>query len=88
MSGTVLRAYLSEINAAPLLSADEERKLAARVAEGDAEARDHLVRANLRLVVMIAKSFLWQGLPLEDLIAEGNLVQVQTRSCLKQVRPE
>jgi RNA polymerase primary sigma factor len=68
-----LRSYLTEIDAVPLLSADEERELAARVAEGGAEARDRLVRSNLRLVVSIAGSFRGWGLPLEDLIAEGNL---------------
>jgi len=65
--------YLRDINETPLLDADEERELAWRVDDGDAEARDHLVRANLRLVVSIARGFAGRGLPLEDLIAEGNM---------------
>lgn len=66
-------SYLSEINETSLLDAAAERELAYRVADGDSEARDHMVRANLRLVVSIAKSYRGKGLPIEDLIAEGNL---------------
>ncbi|MDB5307125.1 MAG: polymerase subunit sigma [Gemmataceae bacterium] len=66
-------SYLSEINRTPLLTADEERQLAARIAAGDRAARDHLARANLRLVVRIARQYAGGGLALEDLIAEGNL---------------
>jgi RNA polymerase primary sigma factor len=65
--------YLRDINETPLLTADEERELAWRIAAGDAEARDHLVRANLRLVVSLARRYAGRGLPTEDLIAEGNL---------------
>jgi RNA polymerase primary sigma factor len=68
-----LQIYLQEINATALLSAAEERELAERVAEGDPEARDHMVKANLRLVVNIARNYLGKGLCLEDLIEEGNL---------------
>jgi RNA polymerase primary sigma factor len=67
-----LEPYLREINSTRLLSADEEKKLAYRIEEGDAEARDHLVRANLRLVVSIAQGYRGRGLDLQDLIAEGN----------------
>jgi RNA polymerase primary sigma factor len=66
-------AYLSEIGDAALLTAEQERELALRIARGDAEARDRLVRANLRLVVAIARKHPRRSLPLEDLIAEGNL---------------
>src|SRR5262249_7475183 len=52
---------------------DEERALADRVAQGDPEARDHMVKANLRLVVNIARGYTGKGLNLEDLIEEGNL---------------
>jgi RNA polymerase primary sigma factor len=68
-----LETYLREIDNTRLLSAEEERQLAYRVGTGDCEARDHLVRANLRLVVHIARSYLGKGLGLEDLIEEGNL---------------
>jgi RNA polymerase primary sigma factor len=65
--------YLQEINQTPLLGASEEKELGQRVEGGDAEARDHLVRANLRLVVNIARMYSGRGLCLQDLIAEGNL---------------
>src|SRR3989454_10193516 len=68
-----LETYLREINETPLLKADEEKELAYRIEDGDSEARDHLVRANLRLVVNIARSYQGKGLGLQDLIAEGNL---------------
>jgi RNA polymerase primary sigma factor len=68
-----LATYFRDIQKAPLLDAAEEKSLASRVEEGDREARDHLVRANLRLVVYIARRYLGRGLDLEDLIAEGNL---------------
>ena len=72
-SHSPLQIYLHDINATPLLSAEEERTLAARVAEGDPYAREHMVKANLRLVVNIARGYLNKGLSLEDLIEEGNL---------------
>ena len=68
-----LETYLRQINETPLLSAEEERQLAHRIEEGDQAARDQMVRANLRLVVNIARSYPGKGLPLQDLIAEGNL---------------
>jgi len=70
---TSFSTYLVEINDTPLLSAVQERELGARVIGGDAEARDHMVRANLRLVVNIARGYLGKGLALEDLISEGNM---------------
>ncbi|QDV36790.1 sigma-70 family RNA polymerase sigma factor [Tautonia plasticadhaerens] len=73
ISRTPLQIYLQDINGTALLSADEERRLAYRVAEGDPEAREHMVKANLRLVVNIARGYLGKGLGLEDLIEEGNL---------------
>jgi RNA polymerase primary sigma factor len=68
-----LETYLGEINETPLLSAEEEKQLAQRIEAGDLVARDHMVRANLRLVVNIARSYTGRGLGLQDLIAEGNL---------------
>ncbi len=68
-----LETYLREINETSLLTADEEKELAYRIADSDIEARDRMVRANLRLVVNIARSYTGKGLPLPDLIEEGNL---------------
>lgn len=68
-----LETYLREINETALLSADEEQELAIRIGEGDVEARDRMVRANLRLVVNIARGYTGKGLSLQDLIEEGNL---------------
>jgi RNA polymerase primary sigma factor len=68
-----LETYLREINETALLSADEEKELAYRIATGDTEARDQMVRANLRLVVNIARGYTGKGLALQDLIEEGNL---------------
>jgi RNA polymerase primary sigma factor len=68
-----LETYLREINATPLLNADQEKELARRIEGGDREARDRMVRANLRLVVNIARGYTGKGLSLQDLIEEGNL---------------
>ena len=72
-NSSTLQIYLQDINSTPLLSSQEERRLAERVAMGDPVARDHMVKANLRLVVNIARGYLGKGLCLEDLIEEGNL---------------
>ncbi|OWK34492.1 sigma-70 family RNA polymerase sigma factor [Fimbriiglobus ruber] len=68
-----LETYLREINETSLLTADQEKDLARRIAVGDTEARDQMVRANLRLVVNIARGYTGKGLALQDLIEEGNL---------------
>jgi RNA polymerase primary sigma factor len=68
-----LETYLREINETPLLNAKQEKDLARRIELGDSEARDQMVRANLRLVVNIARSYTGKGLALQDLIEEGNL---------------
>jgi len=68
-----LKIYLREIGEFPLLSREEEETLADRLTEGDEEARKELIRSNLRLVVKIAKKYEHLGLPLLDLIEEGNL---------------
>jgi RNA polymerase primary sigma factor len=68
-----LRLYLREISRISLLSAQRELDLAQRVERGDRDARNHLIEANLRLVVSIAKRYVGQGLALEDLIGEGNI---------------
>jgi len=68
-----LRLYLREIARIPLLNAAKEVTLAQQAERGEKEARDHLIEANLRLVVSIAKKYVGQGLSLEDLIGEGNI---------------
>ena len=68
-----LSRYLAEISRIPLLSATEEIRLAKAAQAGDGEARRKLIVSNLRLVVSIAKKYLYYGLPLLDLIEEGNL---------------
>lgn len=65
--------YLNEISKHGLLSAEEEGKLARSIREGDADALEKLVNGNLRFVVSVAKQYQNQGLPLSDLINEGNL---------------
>ena len=69
----VTQLYLNEIGASPLLSAEQERELAHRVREGDFAARQKMIERNLRLVVNIAKHYLNRGIPLLDLVEEGNL---------------
>jgi len=68
-----LETYLREINETSLLSAEDEHELAISIGEGDIRARDRMVRANLRLVVNIARGYTGKGLGLQDLIEEGNL---------------
>jgi RNA polymerase primary sigma factor len=68
-----LNAYLREINRVSLLTAEEERDLAYRIREGDLEAREQMIQANLRLVVSIAKNYGGRGLSLMDLVEEGNI---------------
>jgi RNA polymerase primary sigma factor len=68
-----LGRYLDEIRVDALLSADDERQLAEAIAKGDAEARARMIRANLRLVVRIARDYVGRGLALDDLVGEGNL---------------
>src|SRR3954447_6458183 len=70
---SALQIYLQDINHTALLSAGEERELSDRIAVGDPYAREHMVKANLRLVVNIARGYLGKGVGLEDLIEEGNL---------------
>lgn len=69
----ILSTYLKEINAIPLLTREEEYTYAEAAAKGEPIARDKLVKANLRFVVNVAKKYQNQGLPLMDLISEGNI---------------
>ncbi len=68
-----VRMYLKEIGTVPLLTADEELELAKRKADGDEQAKDRLIEANLRLVVSIAKRYTGRGMSFLDLVQEGNL---------------
>ena len=68
-----LSLYMSEVGQVPLLTADEEIALARRIREGDDAARDQMIRANLRFVIKIARDYEHLGLPLLDLINEGNI---------------
>jgi RNA polymerase primary sigma factor len=70
---TAIRLYLKEIAEVPLLTPKEEVELAARIKNGDSQAREHMIKANLRLVVKIARDYENYGLPLLDLISEGNI---------------
>ncbi len=68
-----IKAYLKDVRPIALLTAEEEIELAERVQKGDKEARDKMIRANLRLVISIAKRYVNLGVPLSDLIEEGNI---------------
>ncbi|MFZ2636823.1 MAG: RNA polymerase sigma factor RpoD/SigA [Rectinemataceae bacterium] len=69
----ILSTYLREINRIPLLTRDQENDFARKAATGDKHAKDMLVKSNLRFVVNVAKKYQNQGLPLSDLISEGNI---------------
>lgn len=72
-SDTALNSYLKDISKYPLLTVEEEKEVATKAATGDKKARDTLIKSNLRFVVSCAKQYQNQGLPLIDLINEGNL---------------
>jgi RNA polymerase sigma factor (sigma-70 family) len=69
----ILRQYLRDVRGIPLLSEDEEVSLAKRVQAGDAEAKRRMIEANLRLVIHLVKRYVNRGLPVSDLVEEGNL---------------
>jgi RNA polymerase nonessential primary-like sigma factor len=79
------RQYLDEIGISPLLSADEEKYFARLAQSGDEPARQRMIESNLRLVVKISRRYLNRGLPLLDLIEEGNLGLIHS---VKKFDPE
>lgn len=73
MGNEELKIYLNEINQIPLLSAEDEKELAIKAAQGDSAAKEKLINSNLKLVVSIAKKFQGNGISFLDLIQEGNM---------------
>lgn len=71
--GNAFFVYLKEIDKIPLLTKEEEEKAAALAAKGDKAAREKLANSNLRFVITVAKKFQGKGLPLQDLVSEGNI---------------
>ena len=80
-----LRLYFQDIREAQLLTAEEEQELARRIAQGDDAARKRMIESNLRLVVKVAKRYMGQGLPLLDLIEEGNIGLIKA---VERFKPE
>lgn len=72
-TGSALSQYMNHAGEVPLLTVEDEIRLARRIKRGDAVAREHMIRANLRLVIKIARDYEGFGLPLLDLISEGNI---------------
>ena len=84
--GVALDAYLRDIARLPLLSRDEEAALARRIHRGDRDALNDLVQGNLRFVVNVAKGYSKQGVPLEDLINEGNIGLIKAAGRFDETR--
>src|SRR5215470_3993224 len=72
-SDGALNRYLRDAGRVPLLTPEEEIDLGHRIRNGDAAARERMIHANLRLVVTIARDYVNLGLPLPDLVSEGNI---------------
>ena len=73
----VMQTYMRAIHKTPLLTAEDEVRLAHKVQEGNQQAREQMIAANLRLVVKIAHEYNHFGLPLLDLVSEGNIVFIK-----------
>src|SRR5271170_316557 len=83
---TSVELYFSEIGKEPMISAQEEVILAQKIRQGDQAALDKLTKANLRFVVSVAKKYQYQGLPLSDLINEGNLGLIKAAKRFDETR--
>jgi RNA polymerase primary sigma factor len=81
-----LDKYLQEVGREPLISSDEEVILAQRIREGDSKALEKLTKANLRFVISVAKQYQNQGLPLQDLINEGNMGLIRAAEKFDETR--
>lgn len=81
-----LEKYLSDISKEDMINSDEEARLARKIREGNQEALDKLVRANLRFVVSVSKQYQNQGLPLTDLISEGNVGLIKAAKKFDETR--
>jgi hypothetical protein len=84
--GDSLQLYLQEIGLVKLLTPKEELELAKRIQRGDEAAREHMIKANLRLVVKIARDYDGMGMPLLDLINEGNIGLMTVRGTVRSTQ--
>lgn len=85
-TSVALDKYLLDIAHEPMISIEEEIELARRIKEGDEEAKQKLVTANLRFVVSVAKQYQHRGMPLDDLIAEGNIGLIKAAELFDETR--
>jgi len=83
-----LSLYMREIGDTPLLTREDEIRLANKIAKGDEKARTQMIKANLRLVVKIARDYSNYGLPLIDLISEGNIGLMKAVERFDPVNPQ
>ncbi len=81
-----IKLYFKNLKRYPLISPEEEKGLARKIARGDREARNKMVESNLRLVINIAKRYMYKGLPLHDLIEEGNIGLIQAVEHFKSAK--
>lgn len=84
--GSTVEKYFTEVSKEPLLAPDQEMELARRIRQGDEEALEKLVRANLRFVVSVAKQYQYGKLPLNDLINEGNIGLIKAAKMFDETR--
>lgn len=85
-SGKTMEAYLREVNLLPMVTPDEEVQLAKRIREGDQQALERLVSANLRFVISVAKQYQHYGFELEDVINEGNIGLIEAARRFDETR--